>query len=209
MADMSRAALAADHRAALMDAADLFSGVGDIDFIRHLDQAALDLSRFRPRIVLGSVSLVAVQALYDPPTGMIDVRLVLWGRRERQTRSPWADDYPVPPPTARLLETQTGLKIRIDPAPSAAQIADLGAEFDFMYAAIHGIGTDAADTTVRASDRGLLLLRAAAEAMGELARAGVRRPVQWNNGLGSQPTQGTPAALAKDLMAQFVAEART
>jgi hypothetical protein len=83
----------------------------------------------------------------------------------------------------------------------------LGSEFRYYYFALHSIGAAAADTTVKASDRGLLLLRAQAEAMKEMAMRNIKKPVQMRDGLASAPRNGTPASLFQALMDQFEKEA--
>ena len=73
----------------------------------------------------------------------------------------------------------------------------------FYYFGVHAIGSAAVDTTVSAPDRALLLLRAQAEAMRELAMRNVVKPQQMRDGYTSMPRNGTPAALFESLLAEF------
>ena len=61
----------------------------------------------------------------------------------------------------------------------------------------------AANTTILAGDRELLLLRGQAEAMRELAMRGVAKPVQLRDGLGMGPRNAHPAALYDALLCEF------
>jgi hypothetical protein len=65
------------------------------------------------------------------------------------------------------------------------------------------LGDNAADTTVTAADRGLLLLRAQVEAMRELSVRAAAKPVQLRDGLSGVARNSTPAALHEVLLRVF------
>ncbi len=65
------------------------------------------------------------------------------------------------------------------------------------------MATTDSDTTVPDEHRGLLLLRAQAEAMQELAARNIAKPVQLRDGQGGAPRNGVPAALHAQLMDAF------
>jgi hypothetical protein len=201
---MSQADLVADLKAGLLDSADVFTAAADADFIRHLGAAALALARPRPRTLLGELTLVADQPGYAAPSDFHAFKTGLWGST---TARPWEKSWPGRIPVARAVEVDGAIEIHLDPAPTSAQIALLGSAYKFYYFAKHSISTTAASTTVRPGDRGLLLLRAQAEAMKEMALRNIKKPVQLRDGLASAPRNGTPAALFESLLALFDKEA--
>lgn len=201
---MSQADLVADHKAGLMDSADTFTAALDADFIRHLNNAALALSMRRPRTLLGTLALVADQTGYAAPADFHSFKASLWGSA---TTKPWDKNWAGRLPNVAAVEVSGEMEIHLDPAPTTAQISLLGSAYKFYYFAKHSISTTAASTTVRTGDRGLLLLRAQAEAMKEMALRNIKKPVQMRDGLASAPRNGTPAALFQALMDQFEREA--
>ena len=207
-ADMSQTALVSDLKAILMSASSKFTAALDADFIRHLDLAALDMGRVKPRTRLGSITLVADQIEYAAPTDLVRPKVGLWGMQERKTRKPWDSNWPEVLPIISMVDGASGMEIHLNPPPTAAQITDLGSEYKFYYFAGHVIDTDAALTTVQAGHWHILMIRATAQALQELANNGITKPVQLGNaGVGSMPKNGTPAALAEQLMKQFEAMA--
>lgn len=193
---MSEADLVTDLKASLQDAASVFTVAADADFKRHLSLAALDMGRFFPRTLIGSLTLVAEQSAYTAPAAMVAFKLALWGSKRGK---PWQDSWPGKLPQATLAAQQ----LRLDPAPTAAQIAALGSDYQFYYYAAHAIGAAAVDTTVLPGHRGLLLLRAQAEAMQELTIRNLNKPVQLRDGLSGTPRNSTPAAMFSTLMDMF------
>ncbi|HHJ11819.1 MAG TPA: hypothetical protein ENK00_01455 [Chromatiales bacterium] len=205
---MSQSDLVGDLKAMLMDAANKFTAAADADFQRHLDLAALDLGRFRPRTLVGTLTLVADQSNYPAPSGLLRPKFPLWGTAEKRARRPWDGNWPGRLPRLTLVENAGTRELWLSPPPTAAQIADLGATYTYYYFAGHVIDMDAAKTSVQPGDRHLLLVRAAAEALQELANNGVTKPVQLGNaGVGSMPKNGTPGALADSLLKHYEAMA--
>ena len=200
---MSQADLVAGLKVMLGDAASSFTGTGDSDFERHLDVAALDMGRVRPRTLVGELTLVADQPNYSVPAELLQPKYTLWGRTERRNRKPWNNNWPAKAPRMSVVENSGSRELWLDPAPTEAQITDLGKSFKYFYFAGHTIDADAANTTIPATDRELLLIRASAQALQELANHGVVKPVSIGDGFGSTPKNGTPAALAESVMTLF------
>lgn len=200
---MSEADLVAELKASLQDAADIFTAANDADYKRHLDMAARDLGRFRPRTLMGTLALIADTATYAAPDDIAGVKSHLWGISPIAAAKPWEKAYPGQLPDMSLGESGGVQQIVLFPPPTAAQIGLLGSEFKYYYFARHIIASSASGTTVRIADRGLLLLRAQAEAMKEMAMRNIKKPVQLRDGLQSAPKNGTPAALYAQLLEDF------
>ncbi|MEW6647194.1 MAG: hypothetical protein AB1450_08355 [Pseudomonadota bacterium] len=198
---MSKADLVADLKASLHDAADIFTAANDADFERHIDVAALAMGSKRPRTLLGSVTLSADVMTYLAPDDIVAPKFPIWGVNERNRYRQYERGYPGQLPRLSLV----GGELHLTPAPTAAQIAALGATYKFYYYAAHQVAADAAQTTIRAGDRGLLLLRAQAEAMRELAVRNSGKPVAMRDGMSGQPRNATPAALYRELLDEFEA----
>ena len=197
--EMTRAALVADLKASLLDAERSFKDEGA--FSRHLDVAAAVLSRYRPLQRSGVLQLVPGQVNYPLPADCLRYGMTTWGA---VLPNPWEASWPGPLPRV----TARGGRLWFMPAPTAKQVAVLGAEYAYFYDALHVVGDAPEDTTVEVADRDLLLLRAQAEAMQELAiRDGVR-PVTAQGAGSGQPKTGIPAALAQYFIGQFRQQVR-
>ena len=96
-------------------------------------------------------------------------------------------------------------KRHVATVPCAADLAKHGETLRYDYSARYTISDTAADTTVRPEDRWLLLLRAQAECMKELAMKNIDRPVQIGDNAPGQAKNSTPAALRERLMQEFMA----
>jgi hypothetical protein len=200
---LSRADLIADLKASLNDAAKIFTAANDADFARMLDVAALDIGRVRPRTLLGSITLVADQDAYVAPADMLTFKAALWGNN--RTAQPWDKTWPGRLPDVRLAMNGAVREMHLQPPPAAYQITALGAAYKFYYFAGHVIGAAAVDTSVLSGDRGLLLLRAQAEALKEMAIRNVNKPVSMRDGISNMSRNGTPSYLWEQLMKQFEA----
>lgn len=197
---LSRADLVADLKASLHDAVSVFTAANDADFGRLLDVAALDFGRVRPRTMLGALALVADQDFYTAPADFLSYKSALWGIKRPV---PWDKNY-----VGRLPDVRTSLngavrELHFLPAPTDIQISVLGSAFKFYYFAGHVIGASATDTTILAGDRGLLLLRAQAEAMKEMSIRNSGKPVSMRDGISSMSRNGTPSYLYEMLMKDF------
>lgn len=200
---MSRSDLLASLKESLMDAATALSNDGDARLIRLLDVAAADMWRVRPRKKTGMVVLSAGEAAYQAPDDMVLFVRLLWGLS--RAVQPWDRSYPGPLPRVEELD---GSLLLFSPAPSPAHLSAYGANCQFVYAARDAIGNDAAETTIAADHRGLLLLRAQAEAMNELALRDSVRPMQIRDGFSGQAKNGTPQYLWESLMKSWLLAAR-
>lgn len=203
MASMGLSDLIEDLRGILMDAVKKFDAEG-LAFARHLQIAALDLGRFRRRTLAASLTLVADQEAYAAPLNFVQYKITTWGDRARSQRQPWDANFPGSPPRVVVSETaENGLQLHLWPVPTQAQISDLGASFPFFYYAGHVLSENPALTTVRPADRHLLLVRAVAAALQELAHNGSTQPVRLGDGFGAMAKNGTPAALASEALELF------
>lgn len=201
---MGEADLVADLKESLQDSARLFDAAADADFKRLLSVAALAFGRARPRTMVGTFMLVADQGEYDAlPEDFHYFKSSLWGISPDPGLKPWDPGFPGRLPDFHDVEVAGVRKISLRPAPTAAQIAVLGSEYRYYYGAVHTISSNAANTTIRAGDRGLLLLRAQAEAMREIGFRNAAKPVQMLDGMTSQPRNGTPGAIFDALMREF------
>lgn len=201
---MSQADLVADLKVTLADAAAMFAGeAADAAYKRFLNQALPDMRLKRPLTRLGQVTLQAdVPSYAVAESDFAALKTDLW-RDTTKLPKPWAPLYPGPLPRLCAERGATGWMLVFDPAPSIAHLSVLGTVCKFWYFADHTIGTDAADTTVAMADRGLLLLRAQAEAMLALAVRNAGKPVQLRDGMSGTPRNSTPIALHQALMELF------
>jgi len=200
--------LVADHKAALMDAAAKFTAAADADFERHLDIAARDVSRVLPRVISATLTVEADVAFYAAPADLIKPKYSTWGDAAKQRLSRWDANYPHYLPKMSLVEDSGARKIALTPPPTACQIAVCGSEYPYRYYARHALSDVEGETTVPEDRRDLLLLRAAAEAMRELAAHGVAKPIQIGGSVSvSMPKNGTPAALYEMLMKEYRGQA--
>jgi hypothetical protein len=200
---MALADLVADLKASLHDAASVFTAALDADFTRLLEASALDMGRFRPRTVLGSVTLQAGVAEYAAPAGMAMFKSSLWGIAPIAAPRTWERGYPGRLPDVFESEVAGVRQISFSLPPTAAQIAQMGDQYLFYYFAAHAVDAVAANTTIKTADRGLLLLRAQAEAMRELAMRNIGKPVTVRDGMSGTPRNGTPSHLYSALMDEF------
>jgi len=206
---LSRADLVASLKASLHEAADPFKLEDESDdrnFTRLLDVAAADFGRVRPRKVAGELALQGGLAVYPAPAGFVCFHSSQWG--VGNGAKPWDANWPGRLPRCEGAELD-GVKVLVlTPAPTYRQIGLLGSSYPFFYEAAHHIGETAGETTIAPSDRGLLILRAQAEAMRELSIRNVTLPVAMRDGFSSQPRNGTPSHLYAALMAEFEGRAR-
>lgn len=205
---MSQDDLVADLKRSLHDSAAVFDAADDADFVRFLNQALPDMGWKRPMTRLGQVVLDSAVAGYSLAayTDFLSYKTHMW-EPQGAGPQPWEPGYPGAVPRVRGYKDSTGWWLGFEPAPSAAHIALRGSVFKFYYFAQHAIGVDALDTTVALVDRGLLLLRAQAEAMLELTLRNAGKPVQLRDGLSGTPRNSTPRSLYEALLAAFL-EAR-
>jgi len=198
---MARADLIADFKASLHDAGSVFNAAADGDFSRMLDVAALDLGRVHPNPLQGEITVTADVAAYAAPEGIVAYSYSAWSAGKMP--KPWAANYPGPEPRVSLVGPPTARVLWFEPAPTALQVALFGTAFPIRYLGGYTIADAAAGTTVLAADRGLLILRAQAEAMRELAMRNITKPVSLRDGLSGQARNAQPSFLYAELMAEF------
>jgi hypothetical protein len=199
---MSMADLVADLRASVHDAASVLKGVDD--FPRLLRIAALAMVGKRPRTLLGQISLTAGVEAY-PLSSELNASLARYKTHAWASVAikPWCPGYPGAVPRVRQEGAPGSWQLVFDPAPTAAQIAAWGSTFKFWYFATHVLSDDAQQTTIGSVDRGLLLLRAQAEAMRELSMNGASKAVQLKDGFSGAARNSTPAALYQVLLSEW------
>lgn len=204
---MALADLVTDLKASLHDSAAVFKAADDADFKRFLDASLPDMQFKRPLTRRAELALVpGVDRYAVPVDDFASFKTHSWGDAGAQglrTLMAWEPGYPGAVP--RVSEQWDGAAwwLALTPYPSAVQISAWGPVLPFWYFARHELGTLAADTTVNALDRGLLLLRAQVEAMRELAIRNAGKPVQLRDGMSGTPRNSTPAALAEQLLTMF------
>jgi hypothetical protein len=196
--------LVADLKMSVHDAASSFKS--DADWPRLLRTAALAMVCKRPRTLFGSITLTPGVDVY-----LLDSALQSSVARYKTHAwasgaiKPWCPGYPGAVPRIKLEGEPGAWQLVFDPAPTAAQISAWGSNFRFWYFAAHVLDADPTKTTVAAVDRGLLLLRAQAEAMRELAMHGVNKAVQMRDGFSGAARNSTPAALFEVLLREWEA----
>lgn len=208
MGGMGKAELIASLKASLGDAAGVFKEAADADFDRHIDAALADL--------VGVASLVR-QAGFDitrdalpgwptafaVPSDFDRFDRMLWGQHGLM---PWDAQYPGKLPDVVKADINGQIALMLCPLPTAQQLAVCGQQFTYRYHAKPLIGATSAETTLPSRHRGLLILRAQAEAMRELTMRNINKPIQTRDGLTGTPRNSTPAALYQALMAEFQAK---
>lgn len=195
--------LVADFKASLSDAAAQFRAPADADFARLLGVALLDMQAKRPVTKLGQVTLFPLQARYAVThEDFAALKVHLWAE-PATTPKPWEPCYPGSVPRVAAQWGGSSWWLEFSPAPTPRQIAVWGSDFKFWYFARHVLSETVGETTVNPADRGLLLLRAQAEAMRELAMRNVVKTQQMRDGFSGSPRNGTPAALFETLLAEF------
>lgn len=204
---MALADLMAELKLSLGDAGTAFKAAGDADFQRFLEAALPDMGAKRPLTRKAEVTLVAGEGRYVVPANdFAAYKTDRWWDATLLPK-PWEPAWPGCAPRVTGVWDGGVWWLVFDPVPSAKQLALFGGLFSFWYFGRHVLGADSAATTVHAGDKGLLLLRAQAEALRELAVRGVNKPVSMRDGLSGMPRNSTPAALHEVLMRLFV-EAR-
>lgn len=200
---MALSALVTDFKASLSDAAAQFRAPADGDFKRLLGVALLDMQAKRPITKLGQVTLFPLQARYAVQEADFAALKVHQWADPASTPRPWEPNYPGAVPRVAAQWGGASWWLEFSPAPTPRQLQVWGSEFRFWYFATHALGDGAGETTVNPSDRGLLLLRAQAEAMREMAMRNVVKPQAMRDGYTGLPRNGTPAALFETLLAEF------
>lgn len=200
---MSQADLVADLKRSLHDAASVFEDApeADADFKRFLQVAFTGMQAKRPRTLLGTVQLQADVDLYPIAlTDFAQYKTHQWGSRVIR---PWLPCHPGALPRISAVNEGGTWALVFDPAPTSQHLDAYGSTFRFWYYGTHS--ADGSGSTLAEADRPLLLLRAQAEAMRELAMRNINKPVQLRDGISGAPRNSTPAALYRELLAEWEA----
>lgn len=208
---LQRSVVRTKLKASLLDAANVFvtsEGQPDIAaFDRHLDAACTDLIRVKPRIVSGTLTLVAGTALYAAPADAVAFHTADAVEINSQ-REPYESGWIPVVPRGALNVTAASRYWRLSPVPDYRIIAAIGASYGYTYRARHTLSETPADSTIPDEQEPLLLLRAQVEALTEVAIRNAHKPVQTRDSLYSQTRNGTPAAIAELLMRLFEQQTR-
>nr|WP_296020845.1 hypothetical protein [uncultured Acidovorax sp.] len=200
---MLLSALIADFKASLNGAAAQFRAADDGDFKRLLGVALADMQAKRPITKPGEVGLFALQSRYAVlAPDFAAFKTHLWAD-PANTPKPWEPLYPGTAPRVSAAWDGAAWWLEFSPAPTMVQITVWGDTFRYWYFGRHLLSETPGATTINPADRGLLLLRAQAEAMRELAMRNVVTPQAMRDGYSSTPRNGTPAALYEALLAEF------
>lgn len=168
---------------------------------RHIRTAVADLHRVRPRLRTHTVTLSPGRETYPLPGDALRFHTAGWIHRWLQVE-PWNRmGLALPGTVIHIAEGERQLEL--SPAPSAAFIALVGAVQTVHYYAQHTVGEQPGTTSVALEDRALVILRAQAEAMKEIAIANSGKPGTFKGGDASMPRNSTPAAVYHELMAEF------
>lgn len=175
---------------------------------RYLRAAAADFGRVRPRVLETSVTLQADVVTYDMPAEARRFHSATWIDAWLAVEA-WERPARVRVPRAVVREASGGgRELVLSPPPTLAFICTVEAAQTVRYYAEHTIGATEADTTIMDEDRDLILTRAQAEAMKELAIRGSGKPVDLRNAsLGAGISNMTPSALYDALMKIFERQA--
>lgn len=194
---MVYADLLAAHKAQLGKVADRFDAPADADFARHLKNAARRMTVKFPRWMTATLTPVVGTSEYPAPADIHGVPISDWGRG--CVGLPWDDDFAGYPPLLILLHDADGPILRLSQAPTAAMLAAWGSTLPYRYLAANEI--TATRVTLPDAAEPLVLLAALIEAMRELATD--TTVIQFQRGLASIPTVGTPAHLYERLTMEF------
>lgn len=203
MALLDLSSAVAALKASLGGAAAQFRAPADGDFVRLLQLALPHLQAKRPVTRAGEVHLFAYQPTYllqYPDFAAFKTHV--WAD-PAATPKPWEPHWPGAVPRVAAQRDGADWFLELTPAPTPRQLSVWGAVLRFWYFAEHVLSDIPGETTVNANDMNLLLLRAQAEAMRELAMRNVVNPQQMRDGYSGTPRNGTPTALFELLLKEF------
>ena len=175
------------------------------DLIRHVDIALKALSEVRPLHKITLIELFAGRSMYGCPEDLIKIYKCQYGVNLKNSQKPWDDSYVGSLPRWHIFNNKDQRILYADPAPNALQIAMIGAHCELIYCAAHVLTESTCSLST--DEVGLLILRAQAEAMREIAIKNTTQAYQLREGISSTPQNGTPAYLYKTLMQEFNARA--
>ena len=170
----------------MADLSEHFRVPNHADYLRHLGVALSAMTKKRPLLKVATLNLIAGVSHYSTtlPDDIDSVHSIVWSSFE----------FAAP----RLLY-QTGF-IAVSPTPSPELVYRFPV-LTYQYYARHAIAENS--TTLRDADVPLLILRAQAEAMRELAMRAHQKPVSLRGGSVGQLSNMQPSALYEMLLAEF------
>lgn len=168
---------------------------------RHIRVAVADLHRVRPHMCAQLVTLSAGQERYLLNDNAVAFHSASWVARWLGI-APW-DRAGVVMPSAVIRHSEHSRALELLPAPTSPFLAMVGRLHTLHYYAQHTVGEQPEQTSVAREDRALVILRAQAEAMKEIALANSGKPGTFKGGDASMPRNSTPAAVYRELMAEF------
>lgn len=190
----TRADFLARYKGSLLDSVRAFA---DADLERHADIALAALSQIKPKRCTTVVSLVVWRSLYPCPANLRGIHACYWGRAHKASVQPWEDHYAGKLPEWSVTHNAAGERfLRVSPPPTFQQINTLGGYAELEYTA------DWEWDDVQSMEN-LLMLRAQAEAMRELAAKNATTAYNIREGISSTPKNGTPAYLYEQLLQEF------
>lgn len=169
----------------------------------HLATAVTDYNRVRPRIVGFDLQLVAGQRDYPAPAGALRFHLceLVAANDQLDPYDPRHVDH-VPMPV--LIRNADGARVwRFSPVPSQRLVNVFGSVYRYTAVVTHRLADTASETTFWAEDLPQLVMRAQVESLRALAVRNAHKPFTTRDPSQSQTRNGTPAALAQMVMADW------
>src|SRR3546814_4311141 len=134
------------------------------------------MGRVLPLTAARTLTIVAGLADYAAPVDAIGFIASDWVTRNAG-RNPWDPCFVSVVPQPALVRTAAGTLWRFSPLPDCATVIRLGADFPYTYRAAHKLTETEADAKFPADQTPLVILRAQAAAMRELAIRHAHKPV--------------------------------
>lgn len=184
------------YKKSLLDSVRAFS---DADLERHVDIALQALSLIKPKLSATVLTLVGGRSLYPCPANLLAFQACFWGRANKAAVQPWDDGYVGKLPEWSVTHNEAGERfLRANPPPSFRQLSYIGSYAEIEYRA----AWDWEDVGIGGMGH-VLMLRAQAEAMRELAAKNATTAYNIREGISATPKNGTPAYLYEQLLQEF------
>ena len=169
----------------------------DADVTRLLTTALSDLSRYKPRTLLGQLNLTAGQTDYAVPADFVDFKAF----SQTQNLNFWDDSCCNYSPSCQVIETDLKTMV-LTLAPTQLDVSALN-PLKYFYFAEHQILVNGT-ITLNPPLHDLLLLRAKAEALNEAAIHNTTKKSSSNGLVSNQARNATSAGLYTTLMDEFI-----
>ena len=162
----------------------------------HLQAAAADFNRVRPRIEAFELTLIAEQADYPAPAGALRFHLADMVEANAAFE-PYDARRQAQVPLPVLIRSSSGRCWRFRPVPTQRLIHALGCRYRYTAIVAHVLADDAGDTSFADADLPLLVMRAQVESLRALAIRNAHKPFTTRDPSYGQTRNSTPAALAQ------------